>query len=236
MTIAEAHLRRQVRQYIDAQREADTRAIRAYSRGAGDAPVLYRASVAKTVAQTGPVDVVASEESPDRLGDVIMASGWDLEAYARNPVLMWAHDYSRAPIGTAGVGVRGKQLHAAMSFDLPDPFAAEIDRKYRQGFLRAVSVGFRPTVPPKANKSDGWTFSNVELLEISAVPVPAHPAALAKIMAHRLAGRTSRAGTVPLAAATAGIVDALEAAFGRDDFLAFRLSRAIRELGASVGA
>ncbi len=36
------------------------------------------------------VTVAASVEVEDRLGDTILAEGWELAAYRRNPVVLWA--------------------------------------------------------------------------------------------------------------------------------------------------
>jgi septin family protein len=53
-----------------------------------------------------------------------------------------------------------------------DEFARMIYDKYKNGFLNAFSIGFQ------ALEKDGDTFTKSELLEISAVPVPANPEAL----------------------------------------------------------
>ena len=55
--------------------------------------------------------------------------------------------------------------------------------------MRAVSVGFRPTVQPKRvvdaedNLAGGYEFNGQELLELSAVPIPANPEALQRAVA-----------------------------------------------------
>ncbi|MDE2765938.1 MAG: HK97 family phage prohead protease, partial [Chloroflexota bacterium] len=137
----------------------------------------------------GPVTFVASDETEDRMGDVIAADGWELEAYQRNPVFLWAHDYTRAPVGRAvWTGVEGRRLLASVVF-APTPFAREVETLYRQGFLRAVSVGFRAKAfafRASSGGGEGVRFTRQELVEVSAVPVPANPSALAKAMADGL--------------------------------------------------
>ena len=49
--------------------------------------------------------------------------------------------------------------------------------------MRAVSVGFRPLEFER--QGDGLRFKKQELLELSAVSVPAHPHALARMMGAR---------------------------------------------------
>ena len=41
------------------------------------------------------LDVIVSDESTDRYGDVIIASGWQLANYQRNPVALWLHERPR---------------------------------------------------------------------------------------------------------------------------------------------
>lgn len=128
----------------------------------------------------GSMKVVASDESIDRFGDEINVNGWQLANFRRNPVLLWAHDNLRPPVGRVNaLTVEGKQLIADIKFDLDDPFARDLHRKYQNGFLRAFSVGFRP-IEFKPMDSGGIKFIKQELLELSAVPVPAHPQALKK--------------------------------------------------------
>jgi hypothetical protein len=112
-------------------------------------------------------------------------SRWMLENYARNPVVLWGHDYwgERPPIGRAEVAVEGERLLARVRFDQEDGFARQVERKYRDGFLNAVSVGWR-TVKEDGSSVDwedirkGETELFYELLDISAVPVPGDPDAL----------------------------------------------------------
>jgi HK97 family phage prohead protease len=136
----------------------------------------------------GPIDFIASTEIPARDGMVIAADGWDLTNFRKNNLVLWAHDWfgNRPPIGKADVRIDkvDKVLRASVTFDMGDPFAADISRKYREGFLNAVSVGFdvkqmadEPTIK---GEQDIPRVAKAELLEISAVPIPADPHALAE--------------------------------------------------------
>ena len=42
---------------------------------------------------------VGTTATRDRMGDEIAVSGWDLKHYKKNPVFLWAHNYSELPIG-----------------------------------------------------------------------------------------------------------------------------------------
>lgn len=124
---------------------------------------------------------VASTEEAARDGMIIEAAGWQLDNYRRNAVVLWSHDYfgERAPIGKADAFVEGSRLIADITFDQNDPFAASIERKYRDGFLSAVSVGWRTLeFAPSQNPKVMGVVKRAELLDISAVNVPSDPKAL----------------------------------------------------------
>jgi HK97 family phage prohead protease len=128
------------------------------------------------------ITVVASTESEDRIGDVILASGWELNGYLANPVILWAHDYFRPAIGRAEkVWVEDASLKAELIF-ADTPFARDIQSLYEQGFMRGISVGFRAIESESRTTAAGGKatlFKRQELLEISVAPVPLNRDALA---------------------------------------------------------
>jgi len=112
---------------------------------------------------------------------------WRTDRYQENPVVTWVHDFegARLPIGRADVEIvgqpEGERVRAAVLFDEADPFAAEVARKYRDGFLHAVSVSWDDVdedgIPVRVSGKKAVAH---DLLEIAAVPVPGDPAALAE--------------------------------------------------------
>lgn len=116
----------------------------------------------------GPIRFVASTEGVKGDGYDLRSDAWDLSRFQRNPVVLWSHDLwgTRPPIGRATVTLQDRKLLADVTFDMADEFAASIARKYREGFLSAVSVSW-----------DAQDNRN-HLLEISGVPVPMDPDAL----------------------------------------------------------
>ncbi len=134
-------------------------------------------------AMAGPLVFVASTGEADRHGDTVAPEGWRLDAYRENPVVLWAHDYGEPAIGRAeAVWSDGRALRARLEF-APTEFAGQVERLYRQGYQRGVSVGFRPLRfeerrDPVNGAFLGIRFLEQELLEISAVPVPANGGAL----------------------------------------------------------
>ena len=168
------------------ERERLLESLDAYRRGLTDAPTIKRFVVSRAITpnEDRPITFVASDETVDRMGDVVRADGWDLTAYKRNPVFLWAHDYGRTPIGRSEwIGVDDGRLLATVEF-APTEFAKEVETLYRQRFLRAVSVGFRAKAftfrKGPHGAIEGIEYTKQELLEISAVPVPANPQALGK--------------------------------------------------------
>lgn len=139
------------------------------------------AAVREVSAERRRLRFVISSEAVDRAGDVIKVDGWRVDRYLRNPVVLWAHQYSMPPIAVATrVWREGGELLSEADF-IPGevyPFAGSIYELYRRGFLRAVSVGFRPIEWRYNEERRGVDFFVQELLEYSAVPVPANPEAL----------------------------------------------------------
>lgn len=120
----------------------------------------------------------------DRDYDTINPNGWRLDQYRKNPVVLWAHEATRPPIGkSTAVWVEDNKLMATALF-MPrelNAFAYSIGQMYKEGYLSAVSVGFRPLKYNWVEDTDrpqGIDFVEQELLEFSAVPVPANPDAL----------------------------------------------------------
>jgi HK97 family phage prohead protease len=129
---------------------------------------------------------VVSTAAADRDNDCVAVDGWQLENYKKNPVILFAHDYSSLPIGkcTNIRTLKGK-LVADCEFADHD-MAKTVLKLVDGGFLNATSVGFRPIKYAMNEARKGMDFSEQELLEFSIVPVPANPEAL--IVARELMG------------------------------------------------
>ncbi len=139
---------------------------------------------AATPAEPGTaIRFVASTEKVARDGLIINADGWQLDNFRANPGFLWHHDYmgNRAPIGkVTQVEVDKKnRLIADVVFDQGDQFAVDVERKYREGFMNAVSVGWdtQEIAPPRGADSAARVLK-AELLDISAVNIPGDPNAL----------------------------------------------------------
>jgi len=127
--------------------------------------------------------VTISTGTVDRFGTILNPHGWDLKAYRKNPVVLWAHMRTELPIGVAKrVWVDGDRLKAEFEWVSGDlnPWAQQVKTFYDEKILKGFSVGFRvlESTPPES-EGGPTTFKKLELLEFSAVPVPANPEALA---------------------------------------------------------
>lgn len=128
----------------------------------------------------------ASAEGTNRYGFSLNAKHWRLDNFNANPVILWMHNDRQPPIGRGRASIDGSGLKTAVQFDRQDPLAMEIERKYRSGFLNAVSVGFDFVDKTGSPILDWYSMSVDEifnesyydLAEVSAVPVPADPNAL----------------------------------------------------------
>lgn len=147
-----------------------------------------------------PIRFVASTQGVARDGLEIPTTAWNLDNFRRNPVVLWAHDYSgtRPPIGRADVFVDGDQLMADVTFDQGDDFARSIEAKYRGGFLHSVSVGWdTQAMEPSDTTNSRGRVTRADLLDISAVPVPGDPNALIARQARALAAIAEAVDTEP---------------------------------------
>ncbi len=139
---------------------------------------------------------VISTDEVDRHGDIVSADGWRLDAFRRNPVVLWAHDYRFPVVGRVvelwsdtqavpdGPAGRVGRLLARVRF-AATPFAQQVAGLYRGGYQRGVSVGFRPLRYEERRDGKTGAFLGVkyleqELLEVSLVPVPSNREALSR--------------------------------------------------------
>lgn len=157
-----------------------------------------------------PLRVVMASEGRQADGIDLRMSGARLERYRGNPVLGYGHSYwgrANLPIGRVlpeSLTIEGTQLSGNLDYDQKDPFAVEVERKMRAGFLNAVSIGF--DVTEWENEADSYWRGGVatewELTELSVVPVPMDAAALVT------AGRGLNVTDPELIAAVRGCSDA----------------------------
>ncbi|HYD66188.1 phage major capsid protein [Azospirillum sp.] len=137
----------------------------------------------KTVASDGGLEFVLSDETVDRYGDIIMAAGWVLTNFKKNPIALFGHS-NGFPIGTwTDVRVEGNKLVAKLKLAARGTSARidELISLVEQGVLRAVSVGFIPIKSEPINPDRPYgpqRYTKQELLETSLVSVPANPSAL----------------------------------------------------------
>lgn len=143
---------------------------------AGDQPAL------------STLDFIASSETLDRYDEIISADGWNLDNYRRNPVFQNAHQYGDI-IFTLGkalvteVRLAGAQrvLFQRIEFATGvNPMARIAYGLYKGKFLNAVSVGFVPIRWETGGADSPFRrkYLEQELLEVSAVGIPANPEAL----------------------------------------------------------
>lgn len=124
----------------------------------------------------GEVIGIASTENADRDGDIIVQSGWDLENFKNNPVILAHHNYHDFPIGQATeIAVENGKLMFKVLFSKATQQAREAYELIQEGVLRSFSVGY---IPREFDPKDQNRTLKAELLEISVVAVPANAEAI----------------------------------------------------------
>lgn len=94
-------------------------------------------------------DFIINTSGLNSYGTRVLTPGIDLAQFKRNPVLLYMHtrgfDGKSTPIGRVeNIRVEGDELRGTPVFDMKDPFAAEIARKWEEDFIRMCSAGLEP--------------------------------------------------------------------------------------------
>lgn len=153
---------------------------------------------------TRTAEFIASTDAIDSYDEIVEQS-WDLSRFKSNPVILYAHDRRSLPIGKAQrcdvvvAAVGGARLECTIEFatEKMNPEAEKVWQLVQNGFLKAVSVGFRPKTV-KREVRDGkeiYVLSDNVLHEISIVPIPANPEALAKMKSDAAGAATPKPAT-----------------------------------------
>lgn len=139
----------------------------------------------------------------DRYNTVVLPRGCQPEHYLKNPVVLWLHNQDfnvpGVPVGKCvELNIGDSEITATTEFNRNDPLAVRVFNAYKDGFMRAWSIGFMPKsaeeitplnyseIKEKYNlvnlnltqedfDKNPWGFYVVtewELLEYSCVPVP----------------------------------------------------------------
>lgn len=129
------------------------------------------------------VEGVFSTEDVDRHGEQVIQSGWKLDAYRANPVVLWAHR-SGDPVIAQMLEIavdNTNRLVGKMKFAVNEnPFAKMIFDLIAGGYQRAFSAGFMNEMWSVNEAEDVYILSENELFEVSCVPIPANKLALVK--------------------------------------------------------
>lgn len=178
-------------------------------------------TVTAPVAQDAPYRFVASTDSVDREGDVLVPDGMDSTDYEKNPVILYIHDSSQPAVARCRKLYRMlRRIEVDVVFPpRPDGHFGEwepedMKRLVDAGLLNAVSV--RGLVKPngwrEATKGDKEKYGpdclrvihRWSLMEISLVPLPMNQDAVLLALGKGLVSRgdiEKWGGTIPAEAA-----------------------------------
>lgn len=144
---------------------------------------LFRTKATSVNDDAKTVRFKISDNSPDRMGEVVDQASWDFKSYLKNPIILWGHnpDEPENVLGTAAsleTASDGSYTEAELRFDTDiNPKAALVYNQIKAGTINTVSVGFIPHT--MEFEDDIPVLKDNELLEISVVPIPANPRAIA---------------------------------------------------------
>ncbi|MBF0877461.1 hypothetical protein HKD21_11465 [Gluconobacter cerevisiae] len=126
---------------------------------------------------------VITNDALDRANDIVDPDGLDVTEYLRNPRVLKIHNDGEWPIGRCvelkrvGNGWQGTVEFCPADYPVVGPDAEFCRRALKDGFISAVSIGFRP-LNYSINDAGGMTITESELLEFSIVPIPCNQEAL----------------------------------------------------------
>jgi phage head maturation protease len=154
---------------------------------------LYKGEVDDVDKSKRTVTATITTDAIDRYHEVILAKGIQLDNFRENPVVLWCH------AGTVVIGKNlwikrftkdGKSGLIAKTLFAKTEKAEEVFQLYCQGFLNGWSIGASPDwsaygqpteeevkARPELKKCR-CVYRKVELLEYSAVSIPANPDAI----------------------------------------------------------
>jgi hypothetical protein len=149
----------------------------------------YKQFLLKSITDAKPGDEenfiirgVFSTGDPDRQGDKVVQSGWILNEFLTNPVVLFAHDHWQPAVGKIvelGFNDEGN-LAGAIQFAAKEyDFAMTLYKLYKGLYMRAFSAGFEALEGGYDEVNDVEVLTKNVLYEISCVNVGAAARALA---------------------------------------------------------
>jgi uncharacterized protein len=150
---------------------------------------------------TREITGTATTPEPDRMGDVVEPLG---AKFAAELPLLWQHRHD-APVGTVKFGKptrSGIPFKASVAkIETPGMLKDQVDLAWdavKAKLVRGVSIGFR-ALEYSFMDSGGIRFTEVEIIELSLVTIPANASAtIQTIKAMDTAGRRACVAGVPL--------------------------------------
>lgn len=123
-----------------------------------------------------PPIVLSNGNNKNSKGYRVSIAGIRMDRFNANPVMLYMHDLERVIGRWENIRKEDNKLIADPVFDSNDPEAKEIERKVKENFLRAASLGL---IPLKVEEIDGdIVMTESELAEASIVPIPSDSGAV----------------------------------------------------------
>lgn len=126
---------------------------------------------------------IITTDAQDRVADIVDPDGLIITNYLNNPVVLENHKSEEFPIAKCtelkrvGNGWEATIEYVDSDVPLAGPRAEAVKQLVKQGFLNAVSIGFRP-LNFEFNDEGGINYLQTELTEFSIVTIPCNQEAL----------------------------------------------------------
>jgi HK97 family phage prohead protease len=140
-------------------------------------PIIHKTSPGKA----DGLIFTMSDETPDRMHDVILASSWQLDNFRKTGSICLFNHNRDWPIGRwTDVKIENGALKGRLVLAPPGTSTKsdEVARLIACGVLKSCSVGFRSLEERPREGGRGILFLKTDLVECSVCAVPANPAAV----------------------------------------------------------
>jgi hypothetical protein len=151
---------------------------------------FFRSTASPDIANSSGRIIRYRFSTPEVARDQHTISAWKLDNFRQNPVFLWAHAGREPPIGKV-IELDDNKGYLTGSVEYAErevyPFADMVFQLVRGGYINAVSTSWDPIdwkFSTDRSRPGGIDFKLVDLLELSQVPVPALPTALATARAN----------------------------------------------------
>ncbi|RLB72525.1 MAG: HK97 family phage prohead protease [Deltaproteobacteria bacterium] len=126
------------------------------------------------------IEGYANFATKDRDGDIVMPNSYELANFSKNPIMLYQHDHGR-PIGKM-TSFKTTDMGLYVAGDVVKGLDDQAYQAIKSGVVQTFSIGFIGKNGFWDDNYETFYFTEIELLEVSAVSVPSQPNSTFQLM------------------------------------------------------